>query len=53
MFSDFNLREVIFNLVLFGKMGAMRPPSAKPLIPQGEWQSINSDGGARRDSLSL
>jgi len=35
-----------------GKIGAMRPPSAKPLIPQGKRRSINSDDGARRDSLS-
>jgi hypothetical protein len=34
-------------------MGAMFPPSAKPLIPQEEWRSTDSDGGARRDSLSL
>jgi len=36
-----------------GKMGARRPPSAKLLIPQGEWRSPNSDGGARRNNLSL
>jgi hypothetical protein len=29
----------------------MFPPSAKLLIPQGERRSINSDGGAKRDSL--
>jgi len=34
-------------------MGAMFPPSAKLLIPQEEWRSTDSDGGGRRDSLSL
>jgi hypothetical protein len=28
------------------KMGAMFPPSAKLLIPQGERHSVNSDGSA-------
>jgi hypothetical protein len=34
-------------------LGAIFPPSANLLIPQGSWRSINSDDGARRDSLSL
>lgn len=34
------------------KMGARRPPSAKLLIPRGGRRSINSDGSAKRDSLS-
>ena len=35
------------------KMGAERPPSAKLLIPQGVRRSLNSDGSARRDNMSL
>jgi len=35
-----------------GKIGAMRPLSAKLLIPQGGRRLINSEDGARRDSLS-
>jgi hypothetical protein len=34
-------------------MGAMPPPAAKLLILLGEGRSIDSDGGLRRDSLSL
>jgi hypothetical protein len=34
-------------------MGAMRSHSSKILIPQREYHSIRSDGGARRDRLSL
>jgi hypothetical protein len=35
------------------KIGAQRPPSAKLLIPQGWRRPLNSDGGARRDNMSL
>jgi len=35
-----------------GKIGANRPPSVNLLILQGERCSLNSDGSARRDSLS-
>jgi hypothetical protein len=35
-----------------GKIGAMRPPSAKLLITQGRRRLIKLEDGARRDSLS-
>jgi hypothetical protein len=50
--------QLNLNLILgtdatrLSKMGAKRPLSTKLLIPQGGYRSINSDGSARRDSLS-
>jgi hypothetical protein len=29
---------------VLGNIGAIHPPSAKPLITQGEWRPLNSDG---------
>jgi hypothetical protein len=42
-----------FKRQALGKSGAVFTHSAKLLIPQGDWRSINSDGDPRRDSLSL
>ena len=43
----------LINPICLRKMGAERPPSAKPLIPQEKQHSLNSDSSERRDNLSM